>query len=110
MDVLFPCLALVGALFLIFGFLALRRYTQYRKAISLAEQALPRPEPKTRVLRWGILITVLGLILSIGLYTIGFAAGNGYPLHLGPWMLGGLVPLFIGLSLILFHFLFQNSA
>lgn len=110
MDVLFPCLALVGALFLIFGFLALWRYTQYRKAISLAERGLPRPEPKTGVLRWGILITTLGLVLSAGLYIIGFAAGVGYPLRLGPWMLGGLVPLFLGLTLILFHFLFQNSA
>jgi hypothetical protein len=110
MDDFFPCLALVGVLFLIFGFLAVRRYNHYRKAISLAEQGLPHPEPKTGLLRWGILVTALGLVLSVGLYIVGFAGGNDYPLRLGPWMLGGFVPLLLGLSLILFHFLFQNSA
>ncbi|MBK8616389.1 MAG: hypothetical protein IPN96_04585 [Anaerolineales bacterium] len=33
-------------------------------------------------------------------YPIGFDSGNNYPLHLGPWMLGGFVPLFLGLGLI----------
>jgi len=32
-----------------------------------------------------------------------------YPLHLGPWMLGGFVPLFLGLGLILSHFLTQKD-
>ena len=66
-----------------------------------------KPEQKTGkgLLRWGVVVTGLGIALSLGLYTIGFSAGDNYPLHLGPWMLGGFVPLFLGLSLILIHIL-----
>ncbi|HEX9330819.1 MAG TPA: DUF6249 domain-containing protein [Anaerolineales bacterium] len=111
MDGLIPCLGLVGTLAIIFSFLAFIRYINYKETISLAEKGLTRPEGKTgkTVLRWGILITALGLALSLGLYPIGFSSGNDYPLHLGPWMLGGFVPLFLGLGLILFHFLTQRD-
>jgi hypothetical protein len=104
---LIPCLAIIGSLVIIFGFLAFLRYMNYRETIELAEKGLTRPEPKTRsgLLRWGIVITALGLALSLGLYPLGFSSGEPYPLHLGPWMLGGFVPLFLGLGLILLHFL-----
>ena len=107
MNDLVLCLGLIGALAIIFGFLAFIRYMNYKETIMLAEKGLPRPEQKTRngFLRWGILITGLGLALSLGLYPIGFSVGDNYPLHLGPWMLGGFVPLFLGLGLILLHFL-----
>jgi hypothetical protein len=102
-----PCISIVSVLLVIFGFLAFLRYMSYRETIALAEKGLSRPEPKTKggLLRWGILITALGLALSIGLYPIGFSSREVYPLGLGPWMLGGLVPLFLGLGLILLHFL-----
>jgi hypothetical protein len=61
--------------------------------------------PVKGLLRWGIIVTVLGFALTLGLYTIGFDSGTNYPLHLGPWMLGGFVPLFLGLGLILIHYL-----
>ena len=111
MSDLFPCLGLIGALAIIFGFLAFMRYINYKETIALAEKGLTRPEQKksSGFLRWGILITGLGLALSLGLYPIGFSAGDGYPLHLGPWMLGGFVPLFLGLGLILLHFLTQKD-
>lgn len=107
MSDIFPCLGIVGSLTVIFGFLAFLRYMSYRETITLAEKGLTRPEPKTKsgLLRWGILITALGFALSLGLYPIGFSAGESYPLRLGPWMLGGFVPLFLGLGLILLHFL-----
>jgi hypothetical protein len=83
----------------------------YKETIALAEKGLSRAERKSRhgLLRWGILITGLGLALSLGLYPLGFSAGYEYPLRLGPWMLGGLVPLFLGLALILSHFLTQKD-
>jgi hypothetical protein len=40
---------------------------------------------------------------------LGFDSGNNYPLHLGPWMLGGFVPLFLGLGLILLHYLTEKE-
>jgi len=107
MDTLIPCLGVVGILIIIFGFLAFLRYMNYKETITLAEKGLEKPETQSGkgFLRWGIIVTALGFALTIGLYTIGFDSGNSYPLHLGPWMLGGLVPLFLGIGLILLHFL-----
>lgn len=111
MSDLIPCFGITGSLAIIFGFFAFLRYMNYRETIALAEKGLTRPEPKPsgRLLRWGIAITALGLAVSLGLYPLGFSAGYDYPLHLGPWMLGGLIPLFLGLSLILLHFLTEKD-
>ena len=111
MSGLFPYLGLIGAPVIIFGFFAFIRYMNYKETIALAEKGLKRPEQKTRrgFLRWGILITGLGLALSLGLYPIGFSGGEDYPVHFGPWMLGGFVPLFLGLGLVLLHFLTQKD-
>ena len=108
---LVPCVSIVSVLLVIFGFVAFLRYMNYRETIALAERGLTRPETKggKGMLRWGIVITALGLALTIGLYPIGFSSGYDYPLHLGPWMLGGFVPLFLGLGLILLHFLTQKG-
>jgi uncharacterized protein DUF6249 len=108
---LVPCISIVSILVVIFGFLAFMRYMNYRETLALAEKGLTRPEPKNgkSFLRWGILVTALGLALSLGLYFVGFDSSENYPLHLGPWMLGGFVPLFLGLGLILSHFLTQKE-
>ena len=107
MNDIFPCLGVVATLAIIFGFLAFLRYMSYKETIALAEKGLARPQTKSGkgLLRWGIVIAALGLALSFGLYPIGFSSGEDYPLHLGPWMLGGFVPLFLGLGLILLHYL-----
>ena len=107
MNDVFPCLGAVAALAIIFGFLAFLRYINYKETIALAEKGLTRPEVKSRksFLRWGIVIAAIGFALSLGLYPIGFDSSEQYPLHFGPWMLGGFVPLFLGLGLILLHYL-----
>ena len=106
-----PCISIVSVLLVIFGFLAFLRYMNYRETLALAERGLSRPEAKSSkgLLRWGIVVTGLGLALTLGLYLAGFASGESYPLRLGPWMLGGFVPLFLGLSLILSHILLQKE-
>ena len=111
MSDLIPCFAIVGSLAIIFGFLAFLRYMNYRETVTLAEKGLTHPEPRpgSGLLRWGIVVTALGLALSLGLYPIGFAAGYDYPLRLGPWMLGGFIPLFLGLGLILLHVLTRKN-
>lgn len=111
MDGLIPCLGVVAIVVIIFGFLAFLRYMNYKETLALAEKGLTRPGPKPGkgLLRWGIVLTSLGLALSIGLYLVGFNSPNDYPLHLGPWMLGGFVPLFLGLGLILLHFLTEKE-
>jgi hypothetical protein len=112
MNDIIPCLGVIGVLVVIFSFLAFMRYMNYKETIALAEKGLTRPEKKSDsskgLLRWGIVIAALGFALSLGLYTIGFDSANNYPLHLGPWMLGGFVPLFLGLGLILIHYLTEK--
>ncbi len=111
MNDIIPCLGVVGVLTIIFGFLAFMRYMNYKETIALAEKGLTRPETKSGkgLLRWGIVISAIGFALSLGLYPLGFDSGNNYPLHLGPWMLGGFVPLFLGLGLILLHYLTEKE-
>ena len=109
-----PCISIVSVLLVIFGFIAFLRYMNYRETIALAERGLSRPErteakDSKGLLRWGVIVTALGVALSVGLYPIGFATGYDYPLHLGPWMLGGFVPLFLGLGLILLHVLTRKN-
>lgn len=58
-----------------------------------------------RKLSSGIIVTAVGLALTIGLSFIGYSSGGG-PLgspsiEPGPWLLGGLVPLFVGLAQII---------
>lgn len=102
-----PVIGISSILIIVFGFIVLMRYITYKENLTLAEKGITRPEQKNGkgLLRWGIIITALGLAFTIGLYPIGFAFGGGFPLHLGPWMLGGFVPLFLGLGLILLHYL-----
>jgi hypothetical protein len=72
----------------------------------------PRPVqqqggPGRGTLIWGLVLSGIGLALTLALWPIGFiansASGNTvtFPLGLGPWMLAGFVPLFVGLALIL---------
>ena len=111
MNDIIPCLGALAALAIIFGFLAFLRYMNYKETIVFAEKGLNRLEVKSGkgLLRWGIVISAIGFALSLGLYPIGFDSGYQYPLHLGPWMLGGFVPLFLGLGLILLHYLTENE-
>ncbi len=111
MNDAFPCLGALATLTIIFAFLAFLRYMNYKETIALAEKGLSRPEVKSGkgLLRWGVVIAATGLALSLGLYPIGFDSGRSYPLHLGPWMLGGFVPLFLGLGLILLHYLTEKE-
>jgi len=111
MSDLIPCLSIVSVLLVIFGFLAFLRYMNYKETLALAEKGLTKPESKSNknLLRWGIVITALGFALTLGLYAIGFTSAENYPLHLGPWMLGGFVPLFLGIGLVLVHYLTEKS-
>ena len=84
------------------------RYLNYREALALAERGLVPSEKKKdgkTALRWGIVISAIGLALCLGLYPLGAGFNDVYPYGLGPWMLLRMVPLFFGLSLILIYVL-----
>lgn len=108
---LVPCVSIVSILMVVLGFVAFMRYLNYKETLALAEKGLTRPETNNNkgLLRWGIIVTALGVALTLGLYLFGFDAGGNYPLHLGPWMLGGFIPLFLGISLILIHYLTERN-
>ncbi|MDQ6826111.1 MAG: hypothetical protein M3Z14_02785 [Candidatus Eremiobacteraeota bacterium] len=58
-----------------------------------------------RSLRKGIILAAIGLALTIGLSFIGYDSSGG-PLHgpviePGPWLLGGLIPMFVGIAQII---------
>jgi hypothetical protein len=111
---LFLCVSSIGvfAIFLlIFGFAAYLRYMRYKETLALAEKGLVRPQKNGNgasngkgALRWGIVITALGVAMCIGLYPFGWlAGGTSFPLNFGPWMVIGLIPTFFGLALILIY-------
>ena len=50
-------------------------------------------------LRRGIGTTCIGVALLIGLSFIGYRGDGTY--HLGPWLLGGLIPMFVGIGQII---------
>jgi hypothetical protein len=114
----FVCFFLFGGP--VFGFVALR-WMKHRERMALISrgvtppgmsgyQAPPSyvpgpmgqtvfiPDPGCQVtLHKGIRMAAVGFALLIGLSLIGFHDGEWRP---GPWLLGGLVPLFVGLSQI----------
>jgi len=94
---------------LLFTLILIMRYITYRETLALAEKGLVRSQKQSDgkdTLRWGILITAVGLALCVGLWPIGFLpGGDTYPLGFGPWMLIGIVPTFFGLALILIYLL-----
>ena len=101
MNVPFVFLGIV----LVLGILVFLRYRNFQATIRQAEEgSLLASKPNRSLLRWGTVIAVLGLVLTLALFRIGFQASTSYSLHLGPWMLGGLVPLFLGLGLLLLYY------
>ena len=96
-----------------FGFAAYMRYLKHKETIKMIEKGLvelPKPRNGRDNLRWGIVLTAIGIALCIGLYPFGFLGdGLGFPLNFGPWMLIGLLPTFFGLGLILIHYLTKEN-
>lgn len=112
-ELVFPCAGFLGFFVLLFVFIAVMRFLTYRETLALAEKGLVRPG-QTRgdgkdTLRWGIVITAIGMALCAGLYPIGFIVDVGFPLGFGPWMLAGLLPTFFGLGLVLIYVLTREE-
>ena len=111
---IYAVIGILGLFFLTFIFIVLMRYIGYRETLHLAEKGLVRPDRTFSgngkdSLRWGVVITAVGLALCAGLYPIGLLPGNSFPLGMGPWMIAGLLPTFFGLGLILIYVLTQDK-
>ncbi|MDY7075559.1 MAG: DUF6249 domain-containing protein [Chloroflexota bacterium] len=123
---LMGCIIPSTILIIIFGFVALIRWFEHREIMAMVEKGMlpkqhanaPRGRNGRGLLGWGIALAMLGLALMIGLWPLGFTrliampgtdGGNAYPLHFGPWMLIGLIPLFVGLALLIFYFVTRKE-
>ncbi|MBC7255301.1 MAG: hypothetical protein H5T66_04255 [Chloroflexi bacterium] len=109
-----PTLLIVLAPFvlilMILGFITLNRYIAYKERVALAqlgfsmEDIAQREAAQRRGSRgvlWGGVITAMsGLALLLGLSTLG----------VGAWLIGGLLPLFVGLGIILIYFMTSGPA
>lgn len=108
------CAGATVSLLVFLGFIAVIRYINYKETLSLAEKGIVRPERTPRqgrgLLIWGIMVTAVGMALCLGLYPLGLSSsGRTYPLGLGPWMIVGLLPLFIGIGLVLVYVITGDS-
>ncbi len=83
----------------------LSRYFAHRERLEMIRHGyfLPAsPSIPNASLRRGISLTFIGLALLIGLSFVGYTGGR---FHLGPWLLGGLVPMLAGIAQIVIAFL-----
>jgi formate hydrogenlyase subunit 3/multisubunit Na+/H+ antiporter MnhD subunit len=112
--------ALLGwsiALVIFLGFIVLLRYIEHKERMALIMRGLDpyslrRQRRGIGVLRAGLIITMVGFALTIGLYPLGFMlppALTGAPFHFGPWLLPGLIPLGVGGALVISHYLGQDT-
>jgi len=111
-----PVVAILFPVFLlavIFGFVILMRYLRYKEQLLWVQRGIDPTDPRlegkqvpgfkgmpgryratmsaTQRLRSGIITSLVGIALIIGLLTLG----------VGPWLLGGLIPLAVGIGEIL---------
>ena len=94
-----------GLLIVLLAFITLNRYIRYKERVALAQLGLPledldrqesRKNHGNRGVLWGGVITATsGMALYLGLATIGT----------GVWLLGGLLPAFVGAGMILIYFM-----
>lgn len=112
--------ALLGwliALAIFLGFIAGLRYIDHRERMAMIARGidpyrLRRRRHGTGVLRAGLIVGMVGLALTIGLYPLGYilpAVVTTTPLHVGPWLLPGLIPLGVGAALVISYYLGQDS-
>src|SRR5213083_3556176 len=85
------------ALAIFFGFIILLRYIDHRERMALIARgidpySLRRQRHGVGVLRAGLIIAMVGLALTIGLYPVRpalRARSKEGPVHYGPWLLPG---------------------
>ncbi len=111
-SILAALLAWLLALAIFLGFIVLLRYIDHRERMALIKRGYhpSHVRPSRRgvgVLRAGLIIFMVGLALTAGLYPIGFLIPSGYPIpfRIGPWLLPGLIPLGVGVALIVSYYL-----
>src|SRR6266849_3327707 len=112
--------ALLGwliALAIFLGFIAVLLYIDHRERMALIARGIDPNRLRRRssgagVLRAGLIVAMVGLALTIGLYPLGYILPSivtATPLHVGPWLLPGLIPLGVGGALVISYYLGPDS-
>jgi ABC-type multidrug transport system permease subunit len=112
MEQFITCAGSITILLIFLGFIYAMRYLNYKETMELAEKGLVKPvrtNGNKGALIWGIIITAIGLALTIGLWPLGMMINTEIPFGFGPWMLAGLLPTFFGLALVLIHVLTRED-
>ncbi|HEX9926423.1 MAG TPA: DUF6249 domain-containing protein [Anaerolineae bacterium] len=106
-----PCFTVLSIFLIIFGFAAFMRYMKYRETVALAEKGLLRQKMTNAngrdSLRWGIIITSLGLAAGLGLCPVGLFTGESEFFVAATFL--GLLPTFFGLGLIVIHWVTERK-
>lgn len=105
------------ALAIFFGFIVFLRYLQHREHMAMISSGIhpgsfQRQRRSAGMLRAGLIISMVGFTLTIGLYPIGFILPPIFatiPGRLGPWLLPGLIPLGVGIALITSYYLEREA-
>lgn len=106
------------ALAIFFSFIVLLRYLQHKEHMAMISSGihpaslLPPHRRNRGILRAGLIIAMVGLTLTIGLYPIGYILPPVFaniPFHLGPWLLPGLIPLGVGIALTTSYYLEREN-
>ena len=106
----------LGALALFLGFILLVRFLDHKERMTMIERGLLdrldggplRPARGSALLRGGLITAMVGLVVTLGLYTLGYllpAPFSAVPGRFGPWLLPGLIPLAVGLALVASYYL-----
>ena len=116
-NVLVVLVGWLVALAIFFVFIVFIRYLQHREHMAMISTgmhpaSLQRQRRSRGMLRAGLIIAMVGLTLTIGLYPIGYILPPMFatiPFHLGPWLLPGLIPLGVGIALITSYYLERDT-
>ena len=116
-EIMVPCIGFVAFFFLIFGTVAVLRWFRHKELLAMIQQGgmpeqyanMPRVQNEHATRNWGVALTALGLALVVGLWPLDFVGGPTYVLGLGPWMLAGFIPMFLGLALLIIYYLTRKE-
>ncbi|RJX18730.1 MAG: hypothetical protein C4575_10260 [Desulforudis sp.] len=97
LGILFP----IVIISVVFVFVIILRIFSHRERMAMIAKGIAPPgedEAAARTpqsqLEKGLVTTLVGLALLVGLGTIG----------IGPWLLGGLIPMFVGIAYLISYF------
>jgi len=110
LEFIIPASVTIFLFALFFSTLAWVRWLRYREIVALADRGItPREDlPGTASLRWGMVLTAVGIVMTLAMFPLSMDSFPRAPLGLSPILLAGLLPLAIGIALVWHYRLFAQ--